>query len=172
MSQVIGIYDKNVEGYLNSLESGTSKHCIYKIIEKHQENNFRESFTKKQIAAKTRYSYRSVERAINEFVDKGFLIRAKRGEYWIRNQYENYEKYLKEVIKWNKVFMQTVETMYKDQILKLYEELEIVERAYQEMIDAETRRLYREGKLETWPSRIIKKEIPTDWPVIDDLEDE
>lgn len=169
MSQFIDIYDKNVEDYLNSLESGTSKQCIYKIIEKHQKNRFRESFTKKQIAAKTRYSYRSVERAINEFVDKGFLIRTKRGEYWIRNQYENYEEYLKEVIKWNEEFLETVETIYKEKISKLYEDLEIVERAYQEMVDAETRRLYREGKLETWPSKKVEWKRPKDRPVIDDI---
>ena len=97
---------------------------IFIIIKEIQENNPRDSITKKQVAEKSGRSYSSIQRAFRDLYQNDMLIKEKRGQYWVKEYYEKNIDYLKRANEWSEEFWSHVDTLYVDEIRKLRQENE------------------------------------------------
>ena len=97
---------------------------IFSILKEIQENNPKDSITKKQVVEKTGRSYSSIQRAFRDLCQNGILIKEKRGQYWIKEYHEKNIDYLKRAKEWSDVFWSHVDTLYVDELQKLRQENE------------------------------------------------
>ncbi len=109
---------------MNAPINELTRNEIFIIIEEIQENNSRDSITKKQVAEKSGRSYSSVQRAFRDLCQLGILIQEQRGQYWIKEYYEKNIDYLKRANEWSEEFWSHVDTLYVDEIRKLRQENE------------------------------------------------
>lgn len=153
---------------------GISAKCLKLVYENMVDAQLKhplEAFTPKEIREMMGYTERHLTRVFSCLCETMMLECSSEDGYWIPLIHEKKQSDQLEVSESKRAFQVGQIMGYKNIIEYKDLEIDLLVGIDPNLVDEETKRLYKEGKLELRPSKKVKRKRPEDLPVIDDIED-